>query len=95
MRSDQFREVVHDEASKDFLTNVLHFFSMKTKKAERIFQSAEGSLNTPALVVKVFDLVGIESFLIKICNDGLEAVIGHAEANDSEVQGKESVLVER
>lgn len=28
-RGDQFGKVVHDESGKDFLVNVLHFFSVK------------------------------------------------------------------
>ena len=35
VRSDQFAEVVHDETGKDFLTNVLHFFSVKTEQSKR------------------------------------------------------------
>ena len=32
VRRDQFAKVVHDEPGEDFLPNVLHFFSVKTKK---------------------------------------------------------------
>ena len=47
-RGNQFREVEHSEFCKDFLVDVLHLFCMEMNEAKSIFESAEGSLNSPA-----------------------------------------------
>ena len=95
VRSDQLAEVVHDETGKDFLPNVLHFFSVKAEQTKGIFELAERGFDAPALVVEGLDLIGREAALVEICDDGLEAVVRNAKADDSEIQGKETVIVKR
>ena len=41
VRSNQFREIVHNEASKDFLVDVLHLFCVKMQKTDSVFERTE------------------------------------------------------
>ena len=95
VRSDQFAEVVHDEPGKDFLPNVLHFFSVKTKKPQSVFEFTKRGFNSPTHSVKLFQLINRETVRIEICNDRLEVIIRQTKAHNAKVQGKESVIVNR
>ena len=95
VRSDQLAEVVHNETGKDFLPNVLHFFSVKTEQTKGIFELAERGFDAPALVVEGFDLIGGEADLVEICDDGLEAVVGNTKADNAKAQSEETVIVKR
>ena len=52
---NQFIEVVHSEAGKDFLVDKLRLFCMKKLKTHGILQIAERGFNAPAHGVKLFN----------------------------------------
>ena len=72
VRGNQLREVVYSEFCKDLLVDVLHLFCVEMNKAERIFEMAEGSLNTPSSGIEEFEISGRECVGREIGHDGFK-----------------------
>ena len=72
VRGNQLREVVHSEFCKDLLVNVLHLFCVEMNEAERVFEMAEGSLNTPSSGIEEFKLSRRECVGREIGHDGFK-----------------------
>ena len=49
---NQFIEVVHGKAGKDFLVNELHLFCVKMLETDGIFQFTERCFNPPAVLIQ-------------------------------------------
>lgn len=74
VRGNQFREVVHDKTSKDFLKDVVHLFCVEMKQSDRIFQISERGLDAPAHSIEFFNFIGRESIGRQICDNGFVVV---------------------
>ena len=81
---NQFIEVVHGKAGKDFLVNELHLFCVEMLEADGIFQFAERSLNSPAHGIELFQFNRRKVIGIQIGNDGLKGVFCNREAHNAE-----------
>lgn len=86
MRSNQLREMIHNEAGKDFLQDVLHFFRVKVKKAKRIFQRAESGFNTPAQGIQLFELSGRERICGEVRDYRFKEVVRNLKTHNPEQQ---------
>lgn len=83
-RGNQFGKVVHDKSGKDFLVNVLHFFSVKMQQANCVFELPERGFNAPAHSIELLEFMGREISGIQIGNHGFKGIICDFEAHDSE-----------
>ena len=70
VRSNQFKEVVHDKPGKDFLVNVLHLFCVEMEQTKGVFEFSEGRFNTPSAKIKRFEVFGGELITIQVGNHG-------------------------
>ena len=74
VRGNQLREVVHSEFCKDLLVNVLHLFCVEMNEAERVFEMAEGSFNSPAPGIEALEFNGWKCIGRQIGNDGFKGI---------------------
>lgn len=63
-------KVVNKKSGKNLLQNQHWNFRVKMNKPHRVFQTAEGDLNAPALGVKRFQNIGKKFLRIQICDQG-------------------------
>ncbi len=81
---NQFIEVVHGKAGKDFLVNELHLFCVKMLETDGIFQFTERCFNPPAHGIELFQFNRRKVIGIQIGNDGLKGVFCNREARNTE-----------
>ena len=89
---NQFTEVVHGESGKDLLGDVLHLFALEQTQTNGIFQLTEGSFNTPAQMIEVFQLFRRERVFIQIGNERFSGVLRTFETNNTERERDEMTL---
>ena len=54
---NQFSKVVHDEAGKDLLVDVLRLLCVEMEEADGIFQLTERGFNAPAHSIEFFQFI--------------------------------------
>ena len=84
VRLNQFIEVVHGKAGKDFLVNELHLFCVKMLETDGIFQFTERGFNPPAHSIELFQFIRRKFISIQIGNDGFKGIICNREAHNAE-----------
>ena len=92
VRGNQFTEDVHGESGKDLPGNVLHRFALEQTQTDGIFQLTEGSFNTPAQMIEVFQLLRRERVFIQIGNERFSGVLRTFETNNTERERDEMTL---
>ena len=90
---NQFIEVVHGKAGKDFLVNELHLFCVKMLEPDGVFQFTERGFNPPAHGIELFQFTRRKVVGIQIGNDGFKGVFCNREARNTERKRIEHVWV--
>ena len=79
---NQFSKVVHDEAGKDLLVDVLRLLCVEMEEADGIFQLTKRGFNAPSHSIEFFQFIRREIVNRKVCNNGLEIARWKEKPND-------------
>ena len=80
---NQFIEVVHGKAGKDFLVNELHLFCVEMLETDGVFQFTERSFNPPAHGIELFLFFRREVIGIQIGNDGFKGIVRNRKTHNA------------
>ena len=84
--SDQLGKVVHGKSGKGLLKDVLHFFCVEGRKANGVFELAEGGLNAPTGSIELFQGKRGELNRIKVGNNGLESRFRNSKTDNAQMK---------
>ena len=93
VRGNHHGEIVHNQLCVDFLSDEVRSFRMEMKEANRVLQFPEGCLDTPAEAIDFLQDINGELSGIQICDQGLVTIFGCFEANDTEGNGIEEIVI--
>ena len=77
---DALGEVVHGKPCENLLEDVLHFFGVKSREANRVLEVVERGFNAPAHGIELLEFIG---WIVKVCDDFLVRILRNPKTNNA------------